>query len=102
GYLKNIEELAASNARIDDAASGAGRQPGDIRRLLNINGRFTEAETEGLLTGPPTQGAEQLADLASGFGMSTFSLGSDDATALATFGQEVAPAARELVASERG
>ena len=102
GYLKSVEELAASNARIDDAAAGAGRQPGDIRRLLNINGRFTEAETDGLLTGPPTQWAEQIADLALGFGMSTFILGSDHPAELATFGQEVAPAARELVASERG
>jgi len=102
GYLKSVEELAASNARIDDAAAAAGRQPGEIRRLLNINGRFTEAETDGLLTGPPTQWAEQIADLALGFGMSTFILGSDDEKELATFGQQVAPAARELVASERG
>src|SRR5690625_2636137 len=102
GYLKSVEELAASNARIDDAAAAAGRQPGEIRRLLNINGRFTEAETEGLLTGPPMQWAEQIADLALGFGMSTFILGSDDEKELATFGQEVAPAARELVASAGG
>ncbi len=44
--------LAALNARIDDGAAEAGRDPGSIRRLLNVGGAFTPS-AEGLLRGPP-------------------------------------------------
>ncbi|CAL9626670.1 LLM class flavin-dependent oxidoreductase [Streptomyces sp. enrichment culture] len=39
GYL-GPGDLAAGNAVIDEAAQEAGRSPSDVRRLLNINGRF--------------------------------------------------------------
>jgi len=60
GWLPTLDylqpgELAAGNARIDEAASDAGRHPGDIRRLLNIRGRFGPGGT-GLLDGPPRCG----------------------------------------------
>src|SRR5690606_5262479 len=36
-YLENgVASLAASNARIDDAALAAGREPTAVRRLLNV------------------------------------------------------------------
>lgn len=101
GYMKSVDDLADSNERIDDAARSAGREPGAIRRLLNINGRFTDAEDGALLQGAPSQWAEQIADLALAFGVGTFILGSDDEHELAIFGQDVAPAARELVRAER-
>ncbi|MFG3420417.1 LLM class flavin-dependent oxidoreductase [Micromonospora sp. NPDC048063] len=99
GYLQP-GDLARGNAAIDEAAREAGRSPGDVRRLLNVTGRFTPVG-RGLLQGPPEQWAEELADLALGDGISTFILGSDDPEDLRRFAAEVAPAVRDLVAAER-
>lgn len=101
GYMKSLDQLTESNAVIDEAAVKAGREPSEIRRLVNINGQFTEQGGGQLLVGPPTQWAEQLAVLTLQYGMSGFILSGDDARAIALFGQEVAPLARELVAAER-
>lgn len=101
GYFSDVADLARGNARIDEAAREAGREPSAIRRLLNVHGRFADTPADGLLKGTVRQWAEQIADLALGFGMSTFILGSDDANELSVFGREVAPAAREIVALER-
>ncbi|BEL02992.1 hypothetical protein Q0Z83_011830 [Actinoplanes sichuanensis] len=84
-YLKD-GDLAAGNRIIDEAALEAGRKPGDIRRLLNIGGRFDTHE---------------LADLALNDGVSTFILASDDPDELRRFAAEVAPAVRAAVAAER-
>jgi len=105
GWLPTLDylqpgDLAAGNARIDEAASAAGRHPGDIRRLLNIGGRFAPGGT-GLLDGPPEMWAEQLAGLALTEGISTFILASDDADDIRAYAAEVAPAVRELVAAAR-
>ena len=101
GYMKSLDQLTESNAVIDEAATKAGRQPRDIRRLVNINGQFAEQTSNQLLVGPPTQWAEQLAVLALQYGMSAFILAGDDPHAIAQFGQEVAPLTRQLVAAER-
>ncbi|UNK71349.1 LLM class flavin-dependent oxidoreductase [Microbacterium sp. H1-D42] len=101
GYMKSLDELTDANARIDDAAAGAGRDPRAIRRLVNINGRFAAETSQQLLVGPPAQWAEQLAVLALEYGMTGFILAGDDPNAIALYGQEVAPAARALVAAER-
>jgi hemerythrin-like domain-containing protein len=93
-------DLAAGNARVDEAASDAGRDPGDIRRLLNINGRFGPGGT-GLLDGPAEVWAEQLAELALTEGISTFILASDDPDDIRAYAAEVAPAVRDLVAAAR-
>lgn len=92
GYAKSDQELADSNARIDDAAAEAGRDPREIRRLLNI----------GTLPGGVQDWAERLAGLALEHGFATFIVGSDDDDVLTAFGEEVAPAVREIVARERG
>ncbi|MCB7136142.1 LLM class flavin-dependent oxidoreductase [Cellulosimicrobium marinum] len=101
-YLQSVEALARGNATIDDAARDAGRDPAAVRRLLNVGGRFTAAGGSGFLQGPPQQWAEQLAAMTLEHGVSTYVVTGDDATTLAVVGQEVAPAARELVAAERG
>lgn len=82
-------QLAEKNARIDEAAIAAGRDPVQIRRLYNI----TPSTDPGW--------AEQLAELTLTYGMSTFIVGSDDPRTIQRFGAEVAPAVRELVARER-
>ncbi|WP_066360380.1 LLM class flavin-dependent oxidoreductase [Herbidospora mongoliensis] len=93
-------ELAVMNRHIDEAALAAGREPGAVRRLLNIGGEFSTA-SRGLLKGPPEQWAEELAGLTLDYGISGFLLMSDDLTTTETFAAEVAPAVRELVADQR-
>lgn len=100
-YFKSIDDLKAGSEIIDRAAQDAGRDPRAIHRLLNINGKFLSDRSDAILQGPPQQWAEQIADLALGFGMSTFILGSDHEHELSVFAGEVAPAARELVRAER-
>ena len=93
------EALPEMNARIDDAATAAGRAPQDVRRLYNVHGRFGTGS--GLLQGTPEDWTEQLTDLAVGIGMSTFILATDDPDTLRRFAEEVAPLTRDLVAAER-
>jgi alkanesulfonate monooxygenase SsuD/methylene tetrahydromethanopterin reductase-like flavin-dependent oxidoreductase (luciferase family) len=88
------------NRHIDDGAAEAGRDPGTIRRLLNINGQFSPSR-QGFLVGPPSQWAEELAGLTQDYGITGFILAADDAYSIETFAAEVAPATRELVAKER-
>ncbi|MFC7490753.1 MULTISPECIES: LLM class flavin-dependent oxidoreductase [unclassified Knoellia] len=87
------------NARLDEAAVGAGRAPQDIRRIYNIFGRFGTGS--GVFAGTPRDWAEQLTDLAVGIGMSTFIVGTDDPDFVRRFAAEVVPLTRELVAAER-
>ena len=96
GWLPSIpyikpEELASSNARIDEAAAEAGRDPREIRRLLN----FMQ------LDGSPDDWVEQLTGLVLEHGFSGFFLGGDDPRTIEAFGTRVAPAVREAVARER-
>ncbi len=57
------EELRAGNQRIDAAAEAAGRDPGQIRRVLNLQGVIGESRTPpggrlpvGYLAGEPLAG----------------------------------------------
>ncbi|WP_435824353.1 LLM class flavin-dependent oxidoreductase [Microbispora amethystogenes] len=96
------EDLGAMTAILDAAAERAGRDPAGIRRVYNIEGRFSGAAGEGFLNGPPAVWAEQLAGLVRDHGMSVFVLAVDDDRDLKVFAEEVAPAVREAVARERG
>ncbi|WP_433507097.1 LLM class flavin-dependent oxidoreductase [Pseudonocardia halophobica] len=100
-YLRDgPASLGAMNTLIDEGAAAAGRDPGAIRRLLNLEGRFAQTGG-GLLVGPPEQWAEELADLALSEGISGFILMSDDRATLERYAHEVAPRTRELVEAER-
>ncbi|WP_265522773.1 LLM class flavin-dependent oxidoreductase [Oerskovia flava] len=102
GYLSSPDDLTDLNRVIDDAARAADRSPQAVRRLLNVNGRFTAPGAgRGLLVGPPAQWAEQLTEIALTHGTSTFILGSDDPDDIRRFATEVAPAVREAVEGER-
>ncbi|MEU4219376.1 LLM class flavin-dependent oxidoreductase [Actinoplanes sp. NPDC026623] len=94
-------DYAGINRHIDDSAGESGRDPGRIRRLLNINGTFS-ALGRSFLDGPAEQWAEDLAGLTLEYGVSTFILATDDPAEIEEFAAEVAPAVRELVAAERG
>ncbi|WP_306370128.1 LLM class flavin-dependent oxidoreductase [Nocardiopsis sp. CC223A] len=96
-YLSDPAQLGEGNARIDEAAAAAGRDPGRIRRLLNVG----LGAGEGPLAGPLRDWPEPLAALALEHGFSTFILASDDPDRLRAFGAEVAPATRGLIAAGR-
>jgi FAD/FMN-containing dehydrogenase len=85
-YLKP-GDLERGNAIIDDAAAAAGRDPREVRRLLNI--------TADMAT------VADLLPLAVKDGVSVFILTSDDPGTIRAFGEEVAPALREAVTRER-
>lgn len=92
--------LEAAVARVDQAASEAGRDPGSITRVLNIRGEFSPT-ARGQLDGPPELWVEQLTALAIEHGFSTFVLMSDHPRELRRFAEEVAPGVRETVAAAR-
>jgi alkanesulfonate monooxygenase SsuD/methylene tetrahydromethanopterin reductase-like flavin-dependent oxidoreductase (luciferase family)/FAD/FMN-containing dehydrogenase len=83
-YLKP-GDLAAGNATIDQAALDAGRDPREIRRLLNIGGAMESDEVVRLVL-------EE--------GISTFIVMGDDPDVLAGFA-ELLPDIRDAVAAER-
>lgn len=99
GHMKP-GEFAAANATIDEAALGAGRHPREIRRIVNIGGRFSAGGTGGFLDGPASQWVEQLLPYVVDDGVGTFILASDDPGTIRHFGAEVAPALKEAVARE--
>jgi alkanesulfonate monooxygenase SsuD/methylene tetrahydromethanopterin reductase-like flavin-dependent oxidoreductase (luciferase family) len=105
GWLPSLPYLAEGdlgrgNRVIDEAAVGAGRDPRDIRRLLNIQGSFSRAN-RGFLQGPPEQWVEELLPLVLKDGVSTFIVLSDESSTIERYGAEVSPAIREAVARER-
>jgi len=98
-YLKD-GDLERGNRLIDEAAAAAGRDPREIRRLLNISGAF-EPGNRGFLQGTPGQWVDELLPLALEQGITCFILAGDDPRAIEVFGAEVAPALREAVTRER-
>jgi alkanesulfonate monooxygenase SsuD/methylene tetrahydromethanopterin reductase-like flavin-dependent oxidoreductase (luciferase family)/hemerythrin-like domain-containing protein len=93
GLKGGLAELDDDNAIIDEAAVAAGRDPGAVRRVLNIRRELSESGS--------AQWADELTSLALDHGVSGFILMSDAPAAIRRFGEEVAPAVRELVAAER-
>ncbi|MFC9914697.1 LLM class flavin-dependent oxidoreductase [Streptomyces sp. NPDC127197] len=83
------ETLADGQARIDEAAAAAGRDPAAVRRLYNV----TPSDDPAWPAWP--------AQLTVEHGISTFILPSDNPDIIRRFGEEVAPAVRELVHAER-
>ncbi|GHD16659.1 hypothetical protein GCM10007147_05000 [Nocardiopsis kunsanensis] len=100
GYLQ-VEDLPGANRTIDEAARGAGRDPREIRRALNLMGAALTPRNHGFLQGPPEQWVEELLPLVLEQGISTFVLGTDDPRTIRTLGEEIAPALREAVERER-
>jgi alkanesulfonate monooxygenase SsuD/methylene tetrahydromethanopterin reductase-like flavin-dependent oxidoreductase (luciferase family) len=97
-----ITPLADGSARLDEAAADAGRDPAEVRRVLNVNGEITDGSRGGLLRGPVDQWVDELTDLAVGYGFDTFVFWADVPGQLPRFAAEVAPAVRAQVATERG
>jgi alkanesulfonate monooxygenase SsuD/methylene tetrahydromethanopterin reductase-like flavin-dependent oxidoreductase (luciferase family) len=96
-----ISRLSEGSARLDDAAVQAGRDPAEIRRVVNVNGQITDGDSLGLLRGPADQWVDELTDLAVGYGFDTFMFWGEGEDQLPRFAEEVAPAVRSQVAAER-
>ena len=99
---RDVARLAEGSARLDDAAAAAGREPSEIRRVINLNGQITDGARFGLLRGPVDQWVDELTDLAVGYGFDTFLFWGEGDDQLPRFAEEVAPAVRAQVAGERG
>ena len=98
----DITLLGKGSARLDEAAVGAGRDPSEIRRVVNVNGQITDGKRISLLRGPLDQWVDEVTDLAVGYGFDTFMFWGEGEDQLARFAEEVAPAVRAQVAAERG
>lgn len=94
------EGLHDGNAVIDAEAARVGRDPREIRRLLNVGGRF-QAQRVDAFQGPVESWIDDIVDLALEEGVGTFILASDDPGTMATFATEVIPAVRARVDEER-
>ncbi len=92
-------DLPEMSVRIDEAAREAGRDPGEIRRLYNLIGKF--GSDESWPRGEAKDWPEQLAELTLEQGMSSYILSVNDADSIRVFAEEVAPATRELVEAAR-
>jgi alkanesulfonate monooxygenase SsuD/methylene tetrahydromethanopterin reductase-like flavin-dependent oxidoreductase (luciferase family) len=100
-FRGELAPLVEMTARLDEAAAEAGRDPAQIRRVLNIGGEITDGAGTGPLRGPVSQWVDELTDLAVGYGFDTFVSGAGDERQLARFAEDVVPAVRAQVAAER-
>jgi alkanesulfonate monooxygenase SsuD/methylene tetrahydromethanopterin reductase-like flavin-dependent oxidoreductase (luciferase family) len=101
GFVQR-ERIPGMQARVDEAAEAAGREPKDVRRALNVSGSI-RARGDGPLDGPVERWVEGLSHLVLDLGFDTFVYWPrhDHERQVALFGTEVAPAVREAVAKER-
>jgi alkanesulfonate monooxygenase SsuD/methylene tetrahydromethanopterin reductase-like flavin-dependent oxidoreductase (luciferase family) len=94
--------LPEMNGRIDEGANRAARGPGEIRRAYNLSG-YIGTEGEGLLEGPASRWVQSLTEFALEYGMDTFIYwpSGDHERQVEIFADEVVPAVKEAVQSER-
>jgi alkanesulfonate monooxygenase SsuD/methylene tetrahydromethanopterin reductase-like flavin-dependent oxidoreductase (luciferase family) len=97
------ERLPDLQARIDEAAVAAGRDPALVKRLYNVDGRITTGVLHGFLDGPPDHWVEVLAGLALNDGLDTFIFWPREAPGeqLRRFAEDVVPGVRATVERER-
>lgn len=106
-YLPPAASLESQQI-IDAAAQQAGRDPAAVRRIYNINGRFTDSAQQPFspndreIVGPVEHWVEALVALATDYGFGSFVLWTDpEPEALRLFIEEVAPAVRGRVVEAR-
>ncbi|MBD0292108.1 MAG: LLM class flavin-dependent oxidoreductase [Jiangellaceae bacterium] len=97
-----LGRLAESNARVDDGAVAAGRDPSTVRRIFNIHGTVTDGPSEGFLHGPVDRWVDELAMLATEYRADTLLFwpsAGDEREQLRRFAEDVVPATRRQLAS---
>ncbi|HYY18409.1 MAG TPA: LLM class flavin-dependent oxidoreductase [Streptosporangiaceae bacterium] len=95
GYMP-IEEIPAMRRRIDAAAEAAGRDPAQIRSILNLNIRLdpTAEPRADVVTGSAKQVTTQLRDLVTQYGFTGFNFLINRPDDLPRIAQEVIPLLR--------
>jgi alkanesulfonate monooxygenase SsuD/methylene tetrahydromethanopterin reductase-like flavin-dependent oxidoreductase (luciferase family) len=93
------DKLPAMQARINEAAAEAGRDPAVIRRVYNVMGRIGDRSSAEPFQGPVEQWVNELTGLVLETGMDTFIIGLPEPPGdqLERFISEVAPRVRENV-----
>ena len=81
---------------IDEGARAAGRDPSEIRRLLNVSGKIVDGDVSELLVGPAEHWLETLTGLARDLGFDTFVFwpNEEPEEQLERFATDVVPALR--------
>jgi alkanesulfonate monooxygenase SsuD/methylene tetrahydromethanopterin reductase-like flavin-dependent oxidoreductase (luciferase family) len=90
----DVGAIADMTRRLEDAAAAAGRDPAQLRRILNVSGRVTDGATGGPLHGPVDQWVDELGELALGYRFDTFLFWNEEDGQLDRFAEEVVPAVR--------
>jgi alkanesulfonate monooxygenase SsuD/methylene tetrahydromethanopterin reductase-like flavin-dependent oxidoreductase (luciferase family) len=89
-----LDEVLARQDAIDAAARAAGREPGDVLRIANVNGRIGDGDVTGWLHGPVEHWVETLTGLVRDLRFDGFILWPDDPDVLGQterFATEVVP-----------
>jgi alkanesulfonate monooxygenase SsuD/methylene tetrahydromethanopterin reductase-like flavin-dependent oxidoreductase (luciferase family) len=94
-FRGDVAQIADMSARLDDAVGEAGRAPGDLRRVLNVNGVVTRGQNEGIFAGPVDRWADDILEFAVSYRFDTFVFWGEGEDQLERFAGEVVPAARE-------
>lgn len=94
-------KLPEMQARIDDAAAEAGRDPAAVRRIYNVMGQIGTNPSIEPFKGPAEQWVDELTDLALEKGMDTFIVGLPEPPGdqLERFIHEIAPRVRAGLSS---
>ena len=100
-FRGRLAPIADMSRRLDDAVAAAGRNPAELRRVLNVAGVITDGASDGPLRGPVEQWADELTELAVDYGFDTFIFWGEGVDQLERFGEEVIPATRQREATAR-
>ncbi|HEU5331572.1 MAG TPA: LLM class flavin-dependent oxidoreductase [Actinocrinis sp.] len=97
------QEAARGHALIDVAASAAGRDPGEVRRIYNVLGSIDSTRPSRGLAGTVNVWIDALSRWAVGMGFDTFVFWpeGDQPAQLKVFADEVVPGVRDRVAALR-
>ena len=99
GYM-DPDAFRRASAVIDDAATAAGRDPDDIRRVYNLSGAITDgARGDGHLVGPVDHWIETLTSWVTDIGVDSLVFWPADAGVeqVERFAREVVPAVRAAI-----
>ncbi|MFE1879306.1 LLM class flavin-dependent oxidoreductase [Streptomyces diastatochromogenes] len=99
-FSLGLDRLGDAVARVDDATARAGRDPGSIRKVYNLNG-LIEPTSRGDFHGPVGQWVEQITQVHREHGMNGFAYWPDEdhERQLGVFAHEVVPAVRQALAT---
>ncbi len=90
------DRVGAAAARIDEAARRAGRDPGAIRKVYNVQGMITDQRGDKDLLGPVAHWVDRLVAFVREDGLNGFAFWPDDdhERQLALFAEQVVPGVR--------